>query len=120
MSTGLRDQRFAVYSYTTDTVDGIPRSTYTKLPSGSPDGDWWGRAEPAGAREALVAQQAQHEVDWVLTFGEGVPLDTNGIVAEVPNGRVYKITGVYFARMTREYIVHAIEASDEVYTRVVG
>lgn len=118
MPTGRRDQRFNLYGYAPTDVDGIVGTQFVQIVSDAPDGAWWGRKEPANARELAVAAQSQHAVDWVVVFGPNAPVSPDGLVKDVATEEMLRVTGVYPARGLRELIVHAVRADDEVNNAV--
>lgn len=122
MSIGLRNQRAHLYAYSN--VGGRWQETrYTRVPNpGAADGAWWTRKEPVSARESQIAEQQEHRVDVVFAFADEVPvgaagLTTDGVIKH--GGTFYKINGLKPARLAREIIVTAIEASDEVYSNII-
>ena len=118
MSIGLRDQRVLVFSYSDSGSDGWQSTRYIREANPTAaDGAYWARKEPVSAREAQIALQAQHEVTVVFAFADHVFVPTDGVLKH--GGTFYKVTGVYIARMLREIVVHAVEATDEVYNNVI-
>lgn len=114
MSTGLRDQRVGLYTFSNTGTNGLSGSAYTRT------AERWGRIEPASARERTVGGQTQQEADVIVTLAdEAAPLvDRNGL-AKVGT-TIYKITAVELHRTAREVQVMAVNVGDEVYDQVTG
>ncbi len=109
MSTGLRDQRIRVFGYNSTGSDGWASSEFPYV------GEYWGRLEPAGGREATIAAQAQQKVDAVAVFDINVEVQRDGIL-KGPDGKIYKVTAVLPRRMAKEQEVFCEYGDDATYS----
>lgn len=112
MSAGLRKQRVKILELVDTTVNGRVGTGYRVQSSGQADGAWWARVEPVSAREVQLAQQQNHRVDVVISFGDSVGDLTSEAILQHGTD-FYRITGKYPVRQLREIKVHA-ESADAI------
>lgn len=110
MSTGLRDTRIRIYSYSDVGSGGFVSETYTYV------AERWGRVEAPGGRESTISAQAGHTVDAVIALGPDALVTRDGAVKDMRTGQFYKVTAVMPRRMVNEIEVFGTYIDDASFT----
>jgi hypothetical protein len=110
MTTGLRDTRIRIYSYSDVGSGGYVSSSYAYV------AERWGRVEAPGGREATIAGQAGHVVDAVIALGGDATVTPDGLLKDMRTGKYYRVTAVLPRRLVNEVEVYGTNIDDASFT----
>ena len=111
MSLSLRSQRWAVYTLTETTVDGVPTKSYHLAYTR------WGRLVPPSGHETTIGLGAEHRVDGIVVLSDEVTVTEHDVLVD-QSDVVFEVRAVLPRVMRREthvLVERSRQAQDAYY-----